>query len=385
MTGGHGPLAGVRVVHLASLGPGPYGVMLLADMGADVVIVDRVPGLKGSMPAGVDPRRRGQRSIALDLKSAAGREVLLDLTRTADVLIEGMRPGVAEKLGVGPDDLQSQNERLIYARMTGWGQGGPLAADAGHDINYVAATGALLAMGEPDAPPPVPLNLLGDYAGGGAFLVIAVLAALWERQSSGRGTVIDAAIVDGVTSLTTPMMGMAASGLWAERGTNAFDGSRPWYRCYETADGRYVAVGAVEPAFYTALLERLDLDPAQWVRDDQLDVDALARAIAGRFRAADRGHWTAVFAGSDACVSPVLDLEEARMTEAAVARRAYVEIDGVVQPAPLPRVVGRESALPAAPPSEGRDTIAILSELGRDSAAITALIDAGAARSGGAR
>ncbi|TQC47839.1 CoA transferase [Rhodococcus sp. WS4] len=360
------PLDGVRVVHLASLGPGPYGAMLLADMGADVVVVDRVPALTGSMPPEADPRRRGQRSIAVDLRNERGRAIVTDLVASADVLIEGMRPGVAERLGVGPQDCRALNNRLIYARMTGWGQEGRLAKTAGHDINYVAATGALYAMGDPAEPPPVPLNLLGDYAGGGVFLVLGVLAALWERERTGVGTVVDTAIVDGVASLTAATLGMAAAGLWHGRGQNTFDGSRPWYRTYQTRDGGYMAVGAIEPQFYAAMLRTLGLDPSQWQRNDDLDTAALTAELTAIFKTRDRDDWTAVFAEIDACVSPVLSFDEATTSPTARERHAYVDIAGVVQPAPLPRLDNHPMTVPTPPPTTGRDSAAILTELGRN-------------------
>jgi len=371
-----GPLAGISVVHLASLGPGPYGVMLLADLGADVTVVDRASGLHGSMPPASDPRRRGQRSIAVDLKREEGREVVLDLVRTADVFVEGMRPGVAERLGVGPDDLATVKPNLVYARMTGWGQDGPLAQRAGHDINYVAATGALHAMGDPTAPPPVPLNLLGDYAGGGVFLALGVVAALLKRAATGHGDVVDVAIVDGVRSLTTAMLGMAAAGLWTQRGQNPFDGSRPWYRCYRTSDDRFVAVGAIEANFYDQLLDGLDLDRNQWRRDESLDIGALTRVLEERFASADRDHWTRVFAESDACVSPVLSLDEALVSPAARQRNAYIEVAGVVQPAPAPRLSSSTASLLTSPPAEGRNSVDILRQLGRTDSQICELLAA---------
>lgn len=366
-----GPLTGVRVVHLASLGPGPYAAMLLADMGADVVVVDRVPPVPGSMPPEVDPRRRGQRSIALDLRDPADLQIVADLVRHADVLIEGMRPGAAERLGVGPHECRAWNPRLIYARMTGWGQTGPNAGRAGHDINYIAATGALAAMGVPGEPPPVPLNLLGDYGGGGTFLALGVLAALIERGRTGTGAVLDSAIVDGVASLTAATLGMAAAGRWGARGENAFDGSRPWYRTYRTADDRYVAVGAIEPKFYDALLSTLGLDPARWPREPDTDPKALTAVLTAIFAGQTLAHWISTFDGVDACVSPVLTFAEAVDSQAARARRAYVEIDGVVQPAPLPRFQGRPVAVPPAPPGVGRDTRSVLLELGRPEHEIT--------------
>jgi alpha-methylacyl-CoA racemase len=366
-------------VQLASLGPGPYAAMLLADLGCDVTIIDRTGPMLVSVPQAKDPRRRGQRSIALDLKNADARKVALDLVRRSDVLIEGMRPGVTERLGLGPDECMKLNPRLIYARVTGWGQSGPLAMRAGHDINYIALSGALHALGDPDMPPPVPLNLLGDYAGGGAFVVIGVLAALVERASSGKGQVIDGAILDGVASLTAATMGMLAAGHWGPRGTNVFDGSAPWYRNYRTRDGGFVAVGAIEPAFYEELLRGLGLDSAQWTRDDRSRWPEIAAKFAEIFASHDRDHWQKVFESTDACVSPVLTFEEATAHPHHQSRRTYVSIAGVAQPAPAPRLSRMPETPPSEPQHQGAETDAILSELGRSPKEIERLRAGGAA------
>lgn len=368
-----GPLSGVRVVHLASLGPGPYAAMLLADFGADVIVVDRPTEMTTSVPADRDPRRRGQRSIRLDLKHQDSRAVLDELLATADIFVEGMRPGAAERLDLGPERLRTLNSGLIYARMTGWGQTGPLASTAGHDINYIGLTGALHAMGDPDRPPPVPLNLLGDYAGGGTFLVMGVLAALVERSSSGQGQVVDAAIVDGAGSLTAATHGMVATGRWHGRGSNVLDGGVPWYRTYRCADGGYVAVGAIEPRFYVELLTRLGLEPADHPRDDIAARVRLAQTLTERFASADRSHWEEVFAGSDACVTPVLTLVEATEHPHQRERTGYLDLAGVRQPAPAPRLSRTPAAVTTAPPGLGVHTDEILRELGRTDAQITAL------------
>ena len=356
------PLHGVRVVHLASLGPGPHAAMLLADLGADVVVVDRPSTLTTSVPPAQDPRRRSQRSIVLDLKDDDGRATMLSLLDAADVLIEGMRPGAAERLGLGPDVCLTRNPQLVYARMTGWGQDGPLAQTAGHDINYVALTGALDAMGDPDRPPPPPLNLLGDYAGGGLYLAFGVLAALLERERSGRGQVVDAAITDGVAGLTAATMGMLATGRWGPRGTNAFDGSRPWYRTYGTRDGRAIAVGAIEPQFFAILLRTLNLDPDAWNRDDEDSCRALTATLATIFASQDQAHWVAVFDGTDACVTPVLTFSEALRHPHHMTRHTYVEVGGVPQPAPGPRLSRSTLPPPTSPPTPGEHTTALLDE-----------------------
>jgi alpha-methylacyl-CoA racemase len=372
------PLAGIKVVHLASLGPGPYAAMLLADLGCEVIIIDRTGPMDVSMPQSVDPRRRGQRSIALDLKQQAAREVAMRLIANADVLIEGMRPGAMERLGLGPDTCTATAPRLIYVRVTGWGQTGPLAQRAGHDINYIGLSGALLAMGPAELPPPPPLNLLGDYAGGGTFAVMGILAALVARGRTGTGQVIDAAIVDGVASLTAPTMGMLAQGSWGARGTNLFDGSAPWYRTYRTKDGRFVAVGALEAAFYEELLRVLGLDPAQWVRDDRSRWPALAERLAKIFASQDRDHWETLFEDTDACVSPVLGFDEAAVHPQHRQRSTYFRLDGVTQPAPAPRVQG--AWIPTVPPpAKGRDTRNVLGELGMTDLQIEALLERGAA------
>jgi alpha-methylacyl-CoA racemase len=352
--------------------------MLLADLGAEITVIDRTQPMMVSVPQGQDPRRRGQQSIALNLKDAEARQILVDLVRQADVLIEGMRPGAAERLGIGPDVCGSINPKLIYARVTGWGQVGPLAQRAGHDINYIALSGALLAMGEPGTPPPVPLNLLGDYAGGGAFVAMGVLAALHERTRSGQGQVIDAAIVDGVASLTTATMGMLAAGRWGDRGTNLFDGSVPWYRTYATRDGGFVAVGAIEPQFFAELLAGLGLDPADWNQEDRTCWPAMAATFAEIFAREDRDHWEAAFDNTDACVSPVLSFAEAQCHPHHASRGTYVPIGGVAQPAPAPRLLGTPAALPAEPPPEGASTNKILSLLGRGTEEIARLRAKGA-------
>lgn len=341
-------LSGVRVVELAGLAPGPFGCMMLADLGADVVRVDR-PGGPLLPPGLLD---RGRRTVELDLKTEAGVADLLRLAARADVLVEGYRPGVAERLGFGPSVCEQINPRLVYARMTGWGQQGPLAERAGHDIDYIAVAGALEPLGRPGERPHAPLNLLGDFAGGGMLLTVGVLAALLERERSGRGQVVDAAMVDGSALLMTFLHGMTAGGAWPNgRGENLLDGGAPFYDTYRTSDGGHMAVGALEPPFFQALLDGLGLSsqdlPAQY---DESGWPAMRTLIAERFSSRTRDEWTAVFTGLDACVAPVLSPGEAPAHPHNRARRTFVEVDGVTQPAPAPRF-GRTPAREPQPPT----------------------------------
>ncbi|MGA5731465.1 CaiB/BaiF CoA transferase family protein [Streptomyces seoulensis] len=338
MTPGQGPLSGVRVVELAGIGPGPFAAMLLADLGADVVRVDRPdgPGL------GIDPARdvtnRNKRSVVVDLKAPDGAARVLDLAERADILIEGYRPGVAERLGVGPADCHARNPRLVYGRMTGWGQEGPLADRAGHDASYIAVTGTLGMIGRPGEPPALPANLLGDYAGGSLYLVVGVLAALHHARATGTGQVVDAAIVDGTAHLSAMIHGMLAAGAWQDRrAANLLDGGCPYYGTYETADGKHMAVGALEPRFYAEFLRLLDLDGLAGAHHDPARWPELRERIAARFKSGTRDEWTALFEGTDACVAPVLSLREAPHHPHLAARATFTEHDGLVQPAPAPR------------------------------------------------
>jgi alpha-methylacyl-CoA racemase len=375
-----GPLLGVRVLELAGIGPAQLGGMLLADMGADVVRVDRPGDVPGDAAGrSTEILGRGRRSIALDLKGAEGAELALELLARSDVLIDPYRPGVTERLGLGPDVALDRNPRLIYARMTGWGQAGPLAGAAGHDINYIALAGALHAVGDAGAPPPPPLNLIGDFGGGGMLLAFAVAAALVERARSGRGQVIDVAMLDGVASLLTSIFQLDAMGQWDhERGTNWLQGAAPWYRAYETADGRYVTVGALEPQFYALLLGRLGLDPADWPQWDRERWPALTARLAELFASRSLATWTAELEGSDACFAPVLRLDEVASHPHVAARGTYVEHDGVTQPAPVPRFERTPGAIASSPPWAGEHTLEILAELGIGAARSAALVRAGA-------
>ena len=332
---GQGPLAGVRVLEFAGIGPGPFCVQLLSDLGADVVRIERP---RETPPAMRDPTGRGRVSLAIDVKSKEGQALCKAAIAKADVLIEGYRPGVMERLGLGPGEALAINPRLIYGRMTGWGQDGPLAQAAGHDINYIALTGALASIGQPDRPPPPPLNLIGDFGGGALYLALGIAAALFERERSGKGQVIDAAMIDGAASLMTMFYGMGAHNpKLVKRAFGALSGAQHYYRCYECADGRYVAVGAIEPHFRAELIERLGLpadavdagDPAEWPGK----IDALAQV----FKQKTRDEWREVLEGTDACFAPVLEIDEAPDHPHMRARETFVEVDGVVQPGVAPR------------------------------------------------
>ncbi|WP_427766423.1 CaiB/BaiF CoA transferase family protein [Streptomyces sp. DSM 41931] len=352
-----GPLTGVRVVELAGIGPGPFAAMLLADLGADVVRVDR-PGGPG---LGIDPARdvtnRNKRSVVVDLKAPDGAARVLDLAERADILIEGYRPGVAERLGVGPEDCRARNPRLVYGRMTGWGQDGPLADRAGHDIGYIAVTGALGMTGEPGRPPVAPANLLGDYAGGSLYLVVGVLAALHHARASGTGQVVDAAIVDGTAHLTSMIHGMLAAGVWQDRrGANLLDGGCPYYGTYATADGGHMAVGALEPRFYAEFLRLLDLTDLAGAHADVTRWPELRTRVAGRFASRTRDAWTAVFEGTDACVAPVLSLREAPHHPHLAARSTFTDHAGITQPAPAPRFSATPATVRTGPARPGADT-----------------------------
>jgi alpha-methylacyl-CoA racemase len=365
-----GPLAGIRVVELAGIGPGPFCVMLLADMGADVVRVDRAgPASPDYTPNPV--LERGRRSIAVDLKTDRGRDLLLRLVDRADVLVESYRPGVAERLGIGPAECLARNPRLVYGRMTGWGQDGPLATAAGHDINYISLTGALHAMGRAGERPVPPLNLVGDFGGGASSLAFGIVCALLEARTSGRGQVVDANVLEATSTLMALVHGLRARGRWSlERGANLLDTGCPYYDVYTCADGRWVAVGTIEERFFLALLEVLGLheDPAlTGSHKDRSRWPALRAALTSAFASRTRDEWTAVFDGVDACVTPVLDLDEAAAHPHAVARGDYLAVDdddGHLQPAVAPRFGRSATPVPGPAPAPGAQTREILAELG---------------------
>jgi len=344
-----GPLSGLKIIEMAGLGPGPFAAMMLADHGADVVRVERA----GMIGVANDPLLRSRRSISLDLKQATAREVVRRLAASADGLIEGYRPGVMERLGLGPNELLEANSSLVYGRVTGWGQEGPLAQEAGHDINYIAITGLLHGIG-PRERPMVPINYLGDYAGGGLMLAFAMVAALLAVQRGGQGQVIDAAMSDGAALVGALTYGMRAAGHWRdEREVNLLDGGEPTYGIYRCLDGKFLSIGAIEPQFREALFKGLALAPGT-------SREEIATVIASR----TRDQWTAHFAGTDACVAPVLDLGEAPVHPHNIARRAFLDLDGVYQPAPAPRYSATQLDRPDPPRREGQDGDAILADLG---------------------
>ncbi|MBS2940388.1 CoA transferase [Nocardioides sp. J2M5] len=372
---GTGPLRGVRVVELAGIGPGPHACMLLADLGADVIRVDRPGG--GMFAIGrADLLNRGRPSVALDLKQPAAVAAVLDLVADADVLVEGLRPGATERLGLGPDDCLARNPRLVYARMTGWGQDGPWSRTAGHDMNYVATSGVLHGLGQDPARPHFPSNLLGDFGGGSTYLVIGVLAALLEARGSGQGQVVDAAIVDGSAHLNAMASAFAAMGVdTGRRRSGLLDGGTPWYDLYETADGEHVSVGALEPQFWAELVARIGVDLPD--RDDPAHHPAIREALTRRFKERTQAEWAEVFDGTDACVAPVVRLADAPRHPHLAARGTFVERDGVTQPAPAPRFSRTPPSLSTPPPLPGEHTREALAAWGI--ADVDALLASGAA------
>ncbi|MFE6926060.1 CaiB/BaiF CoA transferase family protein [Nocardia sp. NPDC057663] len=361
-----GPLAGLRVIELAGIGPGPFATMMLADLGADVVRIDR-PAAAGVFPGKPeeDLLNRGKRSVVADLKRPEAVETVLTLLERADVVVEGYRPGVAERLGLGPDACWERNPRLVYGRMTGWGQTGPLAQSAGHDIDYIAVTGALHTIGEADGAPQVPLNLVGDFGGGGMYLVVGILAALRVAERTGQGQVVDAAIVDGAAHLLTGIHAFLNAGAWDDRrGANMLDGGAPYYATYETADGRHMAVGAIESKFYAELLARLAIDAEPRQQHDRSEWPVTRGKIAAAFATRTLAEWCEVFDGSDACVAPVVSLREAVTHPHVEERGSIIDRGGVVQAAPAPRFSLSKTSLGSPPPVPGEHTRAVLEEWG---------------------
>lgn len=376
-----GPLAGLKVIEMVGLGPCPFAAMLLADMGAEVIRIDRktAPGAANPFPmlgTRYDVMARGRRSLALDLKDPLARDTLLDLVARADVLIEGFRPGVMERLGLGPDVCLARNPKLVFGRVTGWGQDGPLAQVAGHDINYIALSGMLHAMGRPDSPPAPPLNLLGDFGGGGMLLAFGVLCAALEAQKSGRGQVVDAAMTDGAALLGAMVYGFRAFGAWsAERGTNMLDGGAHFYDTYACADGRFVSVGAIEPQFYARLLELAGIDDPDFAAQlDRARWPELKERLAGIFATRTREEWCALLEGSEACFAPVLDMAEAPRHPHNAARGTFVDVAGVSQPAPAPRFSRTRPAVPDMPDAAGAHSADILRAWGIPESTIARLL-----------
>ncbi|MBK7777642.1 MAG: CoA transferase [Sandaracinaceae bacterium] len=374
-----GPLSGLRILELAGIGPGPFCGMMLADMGAEVIRIDR-PGGNPSAYVGHNVLFRNRRSIALDLKTEAGAAALLQLCEHADGLIEGFRPGVTERLGVGPDDCLARNPRLVYGRMTGWGQDGPLAQVAGHDINYIALSGALHAMGRRDEQPMPPLNLVGDFGGGGMMLAFGMVCGLLEAQRSGQGQVVDTSMVEGSAALMAMFYGLRAQGMFTDqRGTHMLDTGAHFYDTYETSDGKHVAIGSIETKFYQLLMEKAELDPA--VFGKQLDTrrwpDQKAR-LAEVMRGKTRDEWCALMEGTDVCFAPVLSIAEAPQHPHNVARESFVTVEGAVQPRPTPRFSRTASGTPTPARMPGTDTLAVLRECGFDQNQLDALLASGA-------
>lgn len=379
-----GPLAGIRVIEMVGLGPCPFAAMMLADMGAEVIRIDRkaVPGAPNPFPmlgTKFDVMARGRRSLALDLKQPEARDVLLRMIDKSDVVLEGFRPGVMERLGLGPEVCQARNPKLVYGRITGWGQQGPLAQAAGHDINYIALTGMLHAMGRPDGPPAPPLNLVGDFGGGAMMLAFGVVCAVLEAAKSGKGQVVDAAMTDGAALLGAMMYGFRAFGAWSDqRGANMLDGGAHFYDTYACADGKFISIGSIEPQFYGLLLKLTGIDdPAFNAQMDPRTWPALTGKIAGVFATRTRAQWCDLLEGTDVCFAPVLDMAEAPQHPHNAARGTFVDVDGVTQPAPAPRFSRTEAALGIGPAQPGQHSEEVLAAWGWSEAEIAALAGQG--------
>lgn len=377
-----GPLEGVTVIELGGIGPGPFCAMMLADLGADVIRIDRIRGPVNSSEADAprDLLNRGRLSISVNLKSREGVEMLLRMVESCDILVEGFRPGVVERLGLGPAECLARNPALVYGRMTGWGQEGPLADSAGHDINYIALSGVLSLIGRADTAPLPPLNLVGDFGGGGMLLAFGLLAGLTHARSCGQGQVVDAAMVDGAALLATMMVSMKSAGSWSDaRGTNLLDTGAHFYDVYECSDNEYVSIGSIEPQFYSQLLDALELDPSQLPRQfDRSQWPALKERFSEIFLTRTRSEWCERMEGTDICFAPVLSLDEAMRHPHNAHRATYVEADGVMQPAPAPRFSSTPAAIPKRPPAAGENTSEVLDRFGFGAAEVEALKTAGA-------
>jgi alpha-methylacyl-CoA racemase len=381
-----GPLSGYRIIEIAGIGPGPFAAMLLADMGAEVVRVERAGAVRGPAPdtAHPDISRRGRRNVALDLKHPDGAATLLDLVAQADALVEGFRPGVMERLGVGPDQCLGRNPKLVFGRMTGWGQEGPYALAAGHDINYIALAGALAHYGRAGQPPTPPMNMVGDFGGGGMFLAFGVVCGLLEAQRSGQGQVVDAAMVDGTATLMTMFWFMSQAGLHdaGRRGVNLLDTGAHFYDVYECADGEYVSIGSIEPQFYAELLRLTGLtgDPEFERQMDQDRWPHLKQRLAEVFQAKTRDEWCEIMEHTDVCFAPVLRMDEARQHPHNVTRGTFVERDGMTQPAPAPRFSRTAPTIERSPAHDGQHTVEVLRDWGIPPERVDALLEAGAAK-----
>ncbi|MDW3213765.1 MAG: CaiB/BaiF CoA-transferase family protein [Ilumatobacteraceae bacterium] len=381
-----GPLSGYRIIEIAGIGPGPFAAMLLADMGAEVIRVERTGAVRGPTPdtAHPDVLRRGRRNIAIDLKHPDGVATLLDLVERADALIEGFRPGVMERLGVGPDVCLDRNPKLVFGRMTGWGQEGPYAPAAGHDINYIALAGALAHFGRADQPPTPPMNMVGDFGGGGMFLAFGVVCALLEAGRSGEGQVVDTAMVDGTATLMSMFWTMSQTGLHdaSQRGVNLLDTGAHFYDVYECADGEYVSIGSIEPQFYAELLRLTGLgdDPEFAEQMDRSRWPALKERLGETFRTKTRDEWCDIMEHTDVCFAPVLRMDEAAKHPHNVERGTFVEVGGMTQPAPAPRFSRTPATIDRAPAHDGQHTCEVLADWGFDPERIDALVDAGAVK-----
>jgi alpha-methylacyl-CoA racemase len=378
-----GPLSGIKVIEFAGIGPGPFCCMLLADMGAEVIRLDRADRVgKDAMEPRYNTLLRSRKNAAVDLKSPEGRAVAMKMCAKSDILIEGFRPGVMERLGLGPDDVWAANRRLVYGRMTGWGQDGPIAAMAGHDINYIALSGALYSIGTEEGGPVPPLNLVGDFGGGALYLAMGVLAAYIKAKESGEGQVVDTSMVEGAASLMTSAYGVLAEGSWQEkRGMNRLDGGAHFYGVFETSDGEHMGIGPIEPQFYAMILDKLGIDPASMpAQMDRPQWPAMKKTFAEVFRSKTRDEWTRIFDGSDACVAPVLRMSEAIKHPHNVARGTFVDVEGVMQPGPAPKF----SKTPNDPPTRcayaGEHTTTVMQSFGFSEAEISGLLQSGAIR-----
>ena len=370
-----GPLKGIHVIEMAGIGPAPFAGMALADMGARVTLVERFTARP--QPAIPDCSRRGKHSLALDIKSEAGLDILHKLVSTADVLLEGFRPGVMERLGVGPDVCLQNNPGLIYARMTGWGQSGPLSQAAGHDINYISLTGALAAIGRKDQKPTIPLNMIGDFGGGGMLVITGILAALLERGNSGKGQIVDAAMTDGSAYLMSFLHSMTAQGHWQQqRESNMLDGGAPYYNTYETSDGKYISIGSIEPQFYELLKQYAELDDSLFTNQNAVEQwPQQTLELTRVFKTKTQSEWCDIMQGSDVCFAPILNLEEAPSHPHNIDRQTYIDVAGMTQPAPAPRFSRTPSTVRFESQAVGRQTIDILKSAGVSDAEIEKLID----------